>query len=176
MYRSFPLLPLQQFQLREDRRVWLVISCFVCTCLLLFHVQVDVILAQRNRKLFMLDEENMFCVCWWFLFFFPQLTCLCSVILLISQCKCTGCLQFPLLSFWGCLVLFVVLLLEKTANFLITPLFFYIFSYTNPIGITDLIYLLLCMFLHVSWYFFVASAGSICEEIFCVHHAFLHTW
>lgn len=88
--------------------LWLLISCFVCTSLLLFHVQVDVILAQRNRKLFMLAEEN----------FFFLLTCLCFVILLISLCKCTVHVLGVFSS--------VCSRVEKTMHtiFLITPWFF----------------------------------------------------
>lgn len=76
----------------------------------------------------MLQEENISC--------FFLLTCLCFVTVLMCQCKRTACLPFPLLSVWGCLVLFVLFLLEKTMH---ASFCFYMFLYTNPICITHLL-------------------------------------
>lgn len=112
---AFPFfLPSGSSYIRTERD-WLLISCFLCTCRLLFHLQVDVILAQRNRKPFFLDEEN-------FYFIFLFVINLSSVIwvlssVLISPCRYTGCLQFPLNLFGLWVFFFCYLKKERTQAF-----------------------------------------------------------
>lgn len=110
---AFPFFLSSDFSYSRVERVRLLMRGLVCICHLVLHVQVDVTLGQRNRRLFMLDKG---------FFYFPINLCD------LSSCSfpCAGAqviFSFHFSHFGG--VLFVLLLLEKIihTSFLITPVF-----------------------------------------------------